>query len=312
MEKQMLDTMLAWVYLWPVLFASSGLGVVVLLLTLNTMLSGLVLGLYFLVPPEVLDHWIGWLVNLVRSKFEPYFEAVETNLRQTFPIHVEAPLPATSLLLWHPHSLMSVTPVIHTAYRLTDTLPPSKIVCHSMYHAIPFIRDIARYAYTAPARFPDMKRELEAGNSLSVMPGGTREMMETSEHTLRLVLKKRSGVFRLALMTGTPLVPILSYGENELFPSVRSGWLDTLNQHLYKWFWMALPVTSWTAFSNWVKLYSHPLQPVTTHVGKPLNVLKVEEPTAKDVDVLRNRYIRRIQKLFRKTAPPGYKLIIQE
>lgn len=308
----MLDTVLAWVYLWPVLFASAGLGVVVLLLTLNLFLSVVVLVLYFLVPQEVLQQGLGYLVTLVRSKFESYFEAVESNLRQTFPIHLESPLPTTSLLLWHPHSLMSVTPVLHVAYRLTNVLPPSKIVCHSMYHTIPFIRDIAQYSHSAPARFADMKRELQQGTSLSVMPGGTREMMETSEHTLRLVLKKRSGVFRLALTTGTPIVPILSYGENELFPSIRTPFLDTLNEYLYKWFWIALPVTTWTAFSNWVRLYSHPLQPVVTHVGKPLHVEKVDEPSQKDIDSLRSRYIRRIKKLFKKTAPPGYKLIIQE
>lgn len=308
----MLDTILAWVYLWPVLFVSSGLGVVVLLLTLNLFLSVAALVLYFLIPAEVLQHGIGSLVTLVRGKFENYFEAVEANLRQTFPIHLEAPLPATSLLLWHPHSLMSVTPVLHVAYRLTSVLPPSKIVCHSIYHTLPFVRDIARYAHSAPAQFSVMKSELEQGNSLSVMPGGTREMMETQELTLRLVLKRRSGVFRLALTTGTPLVPILSYGENELFPSIRSPALDTINEYLYAWFRIALPLTSWTAFSNWVKLYIHPLEPVVTHVGKPLRVCKIDEPTLDDVDRLRRRYIRRIKKLFRQTAPVGYKLIIQE
>lgn len=308
----MLDTILAWVYLWPVLFVSAGLGVVVLLWTLNTLLSGLVLVLYFLLPPEVLQQGIGSLVSLARDKFESYFEIVEANLRETFPIHLEVPLPTTCLLLWHPHSLMGITPVMHVAYRLTNVLPPSRIVSHSMYHTIPFIRDISRYCHSAPARFPDMKRELEAGHSLSVIPGGTREMMETSENTLRLVLKKRSGVFRLALTTGTPLVPILSYGENELFPSIRTPLLDWINEYLYKWFWVALPVTSWTALGNWVKLYSHPLQPVRTYVGKPLNVSKKEDPTQEDIDHLRARYIRRIKKLFRKTAPPGYKLIIQE
>jgi hypothetical protein len=308
----MLDTILAWVYLWPVLFVSAGLSVVVLLLTLNLFLSGLLTVVYFLLPPEMIQGWIGSLVTLVRSKFESYFENVETNLRQTFPIHLEAPLPKTSLLLWHPHSLMGVTPVLHVAYRLTNALPPSKIVCHSMYHTIPVLRDIATYCHSAPARFADMKHELESGNSLSVIPGGTREMMETEERVLRLILKKRSGVFRLALTSGTPLVPILSYGENELFPSIRTPWLDGINEILYKLFWVALPLTSWTALSNWVKLYSHPLDQITTHVGKPLNVEKVEEPTQEDIDRLRKRYIRRVTKLFKKTAPEGYKLIIQE
>lgn len=57
-------------------------------------------------------------------------------------------------------------------------------------------------------------------------------MMESEPGTLRLVLKNRTGVFRMALETGTPIVPVLTYGENELFPSMDSPMLRTLNQWL--------------------------------------------------------------------------------
>ena len=76
-----------------------------------------------------------------------------------------------------------------------------------------------------------MKETLEH-ESVSVLPGGVREMMESAPGTLRLVLKNRTGVFRMALETGTPIVPVLTYGENELFPSMDSPMLRTLNQWL--------------------------------------------------------------------------------
>lgn len=311
----MFETILPWAYVWPLL-AYSIVGTLLvalpLLLAVNVVLGCLVLLLYALLPNETIDHLLRTGLDVIREKFERYFDPVEANLRATFPLHGVQNLEGqTSLLLWHPHSLMSVTSVLHNCYGIQKDLK-TKTVCLNLYHTIPVVKDLARFAKTIPADYHVMKETLESGTSVSVMPGGIREMMDTEPHTLRIVLGKRRGVFRLALETGTPLVPVLTYGENELFPQERNSWMDSLNTWMYKWWKVAIPTTSSTAFQNWMNLYLHPLDPVPTYIGKPLVVEKKESPTEEDITALRERYIDALKEHFEATRPEGYTLVIQE
>lgn len=154
-----------------------------------------------------------------------------------------------------------------------------------------------------------MQKILEDGERVSVVVGGVREMLEVEPKTIK-VFSKRKGIFRLALMTGTPLVPILSYGESELFPQIKNDYLDSFNQFLYNTFSIAIPHTTTTSLQNWLKLYHEPLDTIPTHVGDPISVEKISIPTEKDIDNLRKKYIEAVKKLFKETHPSDYKLVI--
>lgn len=306
----MLESILPWAYLWPV--GVVGIAALVLgLVVANVLLAAILLLVYFALPKETIDQGIHWVVSGAREKFAPYFQRVEEHLRATFPIHGTANLPSSCLLLWHPHSLLSVTSVLHTSFGLTPAVN-SKIVAHSIYHSLPIIRDCMRYANSIPANFDTMKQTLDAGDRVSVLVGGVREMLDTDSKTVRLVLGKRRGVFRLAYTTGKPIVPVLTYGESELFPVWNHPTLTALNQFLYSTCKIAIPATSWTALSNWINLYWTPLSPVPTYVGEPIVVEKNPSPTESDLTALRETYIKKLTALFDETHPPGYMLVIQE
>jgi 1-acyl-sn-glycerol-3-phosphate acyltransferase len=38
------------------------------------------------------------------------------------------------------------------------------------------------------------------------------------DYIIHTTIKKRKGIFKIALETGTPIVPFITYGECELFP----------------------------------------------------------------------------------------------
>jgi 1-acyl-sn-glycerol-3-phosphate acyltransferase len=306
----MLESILPWAYLWPVAMGAV-VCVVLGLVVANVVLGATLLLVYFAVPSETIDQGIRWIVSGTREKFAHYFQRVEDHLRVTFPIHGVENLPASCLLLWHPHSLLSVTSVLHTAFSLTPAVK-SKIVSHSMYHSIPLIRDGMRFVNSIPADFDTMKQCLDEGHRVSVLVGGVREMLDTEHKTVRLVLGKRKGVFRLALTTGRPLVPVLTYGESELFPAWNHPTMQQINQFLYSTFKIAIPLTSWKALSNWLDLYWTPLSPVQTYVGEPIVVEMNSSPSESDLSALRDIYIKQLKTLFNETHPPGYSLIIQE
>lgn len=158
-----------------------------------------------------------------------------------------------------------------------------------------------------------MKSTLENGERVGVVLGGVREMLETTnKKTTKLVIRSRKGVFRLALMTGVPLVPILSYGESDMFPPSENETIKIINTYLHKTIGLIVPVTSWSGLKNWMKLYYQPLDIIPTYIGEPISVEKIESPTEKDIANLRNRYIKEVTELFDRTKPDGYNLIIQE
>jgi hypothetical protein len=60
------------------------------------------------------------------------------------------------------------------------------------------------------------------GRAITIVVGGARESLDAQPHSLRLVLKQRKGFIKLAIRTGADLVPVLGFGENELYDQVQS------------------------------------------------------------------------------------------
>lgn len=55
------------------------------------------------------------------------------------------------------------------------------------------------------------------GRAITIVIGGARESLDAKPYTLRLVLKRRKGFVKLAIRTGADLVPVLAFGENDLY-----------------------------------------------------------------------------------------------
>lgn len=53
--------------------------------------------------------------------------------------------------------------------------------------------------------------------------GGATESLYSYPGTMDLVLQRRTGFIRVALQTGASLVPVINFGENELYNTVRGS-----------------------------------------------------------------------------------------
>ena len=61
------------------------------------------------------------------------------------------------------------------------------------------------------------------GRAITIVIGGARESLDAKPHTLRLVLGRRKGFVKLAIRTGADLVPVLAFGENDIYEQVDVG-----------------------------------------------------------------------------------------
>lgn len=86
---------------------------------------------------------------------------------------------------------------------------------------------------------------LDRGNSIMLVPGGAQESLLATTGRNELVLEKRRGFVKLALLTGASLVPVYSFGETDVFETVQlaeGSWMANLQLWLQKKLGFAIPL----------------------------------------------------------------------
>jgi hypothetical protein len=76
------------------------------------------------------------------------------------------------------------------------------------------------------------RKILTDGYNLSLLPGGSDEMLESCEEKEVVFLKARKGFIRLAIETGAQIVPVYAFGVNDLYSQVGTSTLCCSSVHL--------------------------------------------------------------------------------
>ncbi|XP_025265753.1 2-acylglycerol O-acyltransferase 2-B isoform X3 [Camponotus floridanus] len=151
------------------------------------------------------------------------------------------------------------------------------------------------YLLSTPAKSP------HTGRATILIVGGTFETMESLPGTYRTIVKKRKGFVKLALKHGTPLVPVLSFGETDLYNQVYSPKGSTLRriQDYIRNIAGLPPVIFWGRgfFQYSFGLIPNRL-PVTVVVGSPLELPKIEKPTAEQIDEYHKKFVEHLIEFF--------------
>jgi len=223
-------------------------------------------------------------------------EYVSANLHTSFPLHGDTS--REGIYVWHPHGILITSMAYHTFHK---SIPRMKAACHWAYTLVPFVRELMdRYGFIN-ATYSEMKEALQHG-SVSVAAGGMREIWYAEPHTMKLNLARKKGIFRIALQTGKPLIPVLVYGENELFEHIPFDF----NTWLFETTGWFLPIPTWESVQRWVALLQGHGSPVVSHIGEPVSCKQIEQPTEEDIAEVRETYIKALRELYAKTRPEGY------
>lgn len=265
---------------------------------------------YMILPSSIVKEILLYFKDRIREIFKTRITETESNIRKTFQLNVQSPIPPKSINIWHPHGISGVTPVIHNGYRITSPdYKPTKGVVHYGYFMLPFIKDIIPLLNAIPSDEYSIRDTLQT-ESISITLGGVDEMRRGSPKDLQLVVRKRRGIFKIALEMGVPIVPILTYGEQEIFPESDLGILKMYNELMYDWFRFRIPFPTLNSVINWTRLSQTALEPIVSYTGKPIRTKKIPNPTERQIKKLRDLYIQRLQDLFDETSPLGYTMTI--
>ncbi len=72
--------------------------------------------------------------------------------------------------------------------------------------------------YTLPWQSKLIIRKNGPGSAITIVIGGAEESLHARPGVMELVLKKRHGFIRIAIESGSLVVPVLSFGENGIAP----------------------------------------------------------------------------------------------
>ncbi|NWY55424.1 MOGT2 acyltransferase, partial [Chionis minor] len=213
------------------------------------------------------------------------------------------------LMGFHPHGVLAAGAFINFC---TDASGFSKlfpgITPHLMmlylWFRIPFLRDYLMSGGLVPSDKESASYVLqkpEGGNMLVIVVGGAQEALDARPGSYTLLLKNRKGFVRLAIEHGTPLVPIFSFGENDVFEQVRNpkgSWLRRIQHRLQQIMGISLPLFH----ARGIFQYSFGLvpyrRPICTVVGKPIPVQRKHRPSKEEVDQVHQKYLDELYKLF--------------
>ncbi|KFO38408.1 2-acylglycerol O-acyltransferase 2 [Fukomys damarensis] len=245
---------------------------------------------------EAFRHWAAW------RYMKDYFPA---SLVKTADLD-----PSRNYIAgFHPHGVLAAGAFLSLCTESTgfSSLFPGihpHLMMLNLWFRVPFFRDYIMCSGLVAADKESAVHILSKkgnGNLLAIIVGGAQEALDARPGAYTLLLQNRKGFVRLALIHGAALVPIFSFGENDLFNQVQNvsgSWLRCVQNQLQKIMGISLPLFHGRGifqYSFGLMPYRHP---ITTIVGKPIEVQKNLQPSEEEVNQLHQRYIKELCNLF--------------
>ena len=250
------------------------------------------------------------IYDYITTNYGSVIQRVRQNIRETLLVKGNMTNNKQAIYLLHPHGTFSLTHIFHVGTTCTDW-PYRNVrgVAHSLLYKIPFLFDFIDEHTLVNSGYHHMKQALTDGDSISMCLGNYSEGKYKEKNRITAIVKKRSGIFRLAIETGVPIIPVLSYGEQSMFQQMNTGgfleWLSKITG-------VQLNFPDIASMKKWHSIYMKPLdEKIVTHIGEAIDVGEARTATSKEINDLRVQYIVALQKLYRDTRPADYEEDIQ-
>ncbi|XP_037941777.1 2-acylglycerol O-acyltransferase 2-like [Teleopsis dalmanni] len=149
-------------------------------------------------------------------------------------------------------------------------------------------------------KHPDNKDGFTS-NAVAILVGGAQEALDSHPGRYILTLKRRKGFVKLAIRTGSPIVPSFSFGEVDIFDQVNNppdSWLRRFQSLTKKLTGISPLIVLGRGFFQ----YTFGLLPQRKHivqvVGAPIEVVRNNNPDPAYVDEIHQKVIDALNDLF--------------
>ncbi|WVQ73628.1 hypothetical protein IAR50_003208 [Cryptococcus sp. DSM 104548] len=235
---------------------------------------------------------------------------------QYYPCSIvkEADLPADRPYLfgYHPHGIIGMGAFATFATEGTHFseyfpgLKPHLLTLESNFK-IPFYREMLLIHGCGSVSKKSCANVLSQGpgSSIAIVIGGAAESLSAHPGTADLTLKKRFGFVKMAIREGADLVPVFSFGENDIYAQLsvaneKGSMVYKLQKKFQKAFGFTLPLFYGRGLFNYnygLMPFRHPIVSV---VGKPIHVKRDSHPSDEMVQALQREYIAELTRIWEK------------
>ena len=139
------------------------------------------------------------------------------------------------------------------------------------------------------------------GSAITIVVGGAEESLIARPNSLDLVLKKRLGFIKMAIRTGSSLVPILSFGEADIFEQLDNeptSKLFKMQQFVKRCCGFTIPLIHARGIFNYNFGLIPYRRPINTVVGKPIHTKYNPEPEMAEVKIIQAEYIAELKRMW--------------
>jgi len=209
---------------------------------------------------------------------------------------------------YHPHGIIGMGALATFATEATGFsvgfpgIKPHLLTLSSNFQ-MPFYRDILLALGVCSVSKQSCSNILKSGPgfAITIVVGGAAESLSARPGTADLTLRKRLGFIKLAIQHGADLVPVFSFGENDIYeqmPNEKGTTVYALQRKFQSIFGFTLPLFHGRGLLN----YNLGLMPyrrqIIAVIGKPIRVTKCDKPTLEEVMRVQTKYIEELTRIW--------------
>lgn len=236
------------------------------------------------------------MLNVELNRFYPRLQSADLTPDRSY------------LFGYHPHGIIGVGAVANfgtEATEFAESFPgirPHLLTLGSNFH-LPIARDALMSLGLCSVSRKSCETILRKGkgHSITIVVGGATESLQARPGTANLTLKRRLGFIKIAIRNGADLVPVFSFGENDIFSQLsneKGTAVYTFQKRFQAFFGFTLPLFHGRGIFNYhlgLLPYRHPIVSV---VGRPIRVTKTANPSQEMLEEVQRQYIAELMRIW--------------
>ncbi|KAG0614907.1 hypothetical protein M758_5G000200 [Ceratodon purpureus] len=196
------------------------------------------------------------------------------------------------VIVAEPHSVLPLGIIAFTPQIGVFPIPKIRALSSKAIFMSPGVREIWTWMGAAPVTRESFTELLRKRISCIIVPGGVQECLHMQKGREVIYLKQRYGFVKVAMETGSPLIPTFCFGQSNTY----NWWRPT-----GKWYIQFSRAIGCSPLFFWGKFGPIPFStPMYYVVGKPIAVPLNINPSREEVAVVHGQFITALEALFEK------------
>ncbi|KAF8548717.1 DAGAT-domain-containing protein [Imleria badia] len=260
--------------------------------------------------------WINWIDKSPENgtKLSPWFRSLKIwqYFAEYYPASLmkECDLPADRPYVfgYHPHGIIGMGAMATFATEATGFslafpgIQPHLLTLSNNFN-VPLYREIIMALGISSVSKRSCSNILKrgAGQAIAIVVGGAAESLSARPGTADLTLRRRLGFIKIAIQHGADLVPVFSFGENDIYeqmPNEKGTTVYALQKRFQSMFGFTLPLFHGRGLLN----YNLGLMPyrrrIVSVIGRPIHIQQCAQPSIEEMTRVQTLYIEELTRIW--------------